>query len=131
MAYYRFVSDAFRGLASPVYQQRDFTYIDDIVAGVIAALDRPHRVYNLGNDPPNTLNRMIELIESASGRSVNRDVLPVQPVDVPAIWADISESRRDPSFVPRVSLEEGISRFVGWYRDYAKVRGGLWSRQTV
>jgi UDP-glucuronate 4-epimerase len=131
MAYYRFVSDAFQGLASPVYgdgtQRRDFTYIDDIVAGVLAALDRPpqgdrpHRVYNLGNDRPNTLNRMIELIESASGRSVNRDVLPVQAADVPATWADISETRRDLGFVPRISLEEGISRFVSWYRDYAKL----------
>jgi UDP-glucuronate 4-epimerase len=131
MAYYRFVSDVFQGLASPVYgdgsQRRDFTYIDDIVAGVIAAMDRPpqderpHRVYNLGNDRPNTLNRMIELIEAECGRPVNRNVLPVQPADVPATWADISESKRDLDFQPRVPLEEGIPRFVRWYRDYKEL----------
>jgi UDP-glucuronate 4-epimerase len=131
MAYYRFVSDVFDGLASPVYgdgtQRRDFTYIDDIVAGVIAALDRPqhgdrpHRLYNLGNDRPNTLNRMIELIEAECGRAVKRNVLPVQAADVPATWADISESKRDLEFEPRVPLEEGIQRFVRWYRDYKEV----------
>lgn len=131
MAYYRFVSDAFQGLASPVYgdgsQRRDFTYIDDIVAGVLAAVDRPpqgerpHRVYNLGNDRPNTLNRMIELIEAECGRAVMRNVLPVQPADVPATWADISESKRDLGFEPRVPLEEGIQLFVKWYRDYKKL----------
>jgi UDP-glucuronate 4-epimerase len=131
MAYYRFVSDAFQGLASPVYgdgsQRRDFTYIDDIVAGILAALERPpqgarpHRLYNLGNDQPNTLNRMIEVIETACGRPVQRNVLPVQPADVPATWADITETRRDLGFAPQVALEEGIPRFVAWYRDYAKV----------
>jgi UDP-glucuronate 4-epimerase len=131
MAYYRFVSDIFQGLPSPVYgdgsQRRDFTYIDDIVAGVVAALDRPpsgdrpHRVFNLGNDRPNTLNRMIELIETECGRPVKRDVLPVQQADVPATWADISQSKSELGFVPQVSLEEGIRRFVGWYRDYANV----------
>lgn len=131
MAYYRFVSDVFQGLASPVYgdgsQQRDFTYIDDITAGVIAALDRPpegdrpHRIYNLGNDRPNTLNRMIELIEAECGRTLTRNVLPVQPADVPATWADITASKRELGFQPQVPLEEGIRRFVGWYRDFARV----------
>jgi UDP-glucuronate 4-epimerase len=132
MAYYRFVSDTLEGKAAPVYgdgsQSRDFTYVDDIVAGVIAALDRPptsntspHRLFNLGNDRPNTLNRMIEIIEQACGKKMQRDVKPVQPADVPATWADISASRRDLGFVPRTPLEEGIPRFVAWYKDFARL----------
>jgi UDP-glucuronate 4-epimerase len=136
MAYYRFTADALQGKAAPVYgdgsQSRDFTYIDDIVAGVIAALDRPpqggtaanaapHRLYNLGNDRPNTLNRLIELVEQACGKKLRRDVKPVQPADVPATWADISESRRDLDFAPRTPLEAGIPRFVDWYRGFAGV----------
>jgi UDP-glucuronate 4-epimerase len=132
MAYYRFTADALQGKPIPVYgdgsQSRDFTYIDDIVAGVVGALDRPphsnaspHRLYNLGNDQPNTLDRLIELIEQACGKKVVRDVRAVQPADVPATWADISESRRDLDFAPRTPLEEGIPRFVAWYRGFAGV----------
>ncbi|HVT54211.1 MAG TPA: NAD-dependent epimerase/dehydratase family protein [Dongiaceae bacterium] len=136
MAYYRFVMDVFAGKKIPVFgdgsQSRDFTYIDDIVAGVLAALDRPpqagsgantepHRLFNLGNDKPNTLNRMIEIVEQACGRKAERNVLPVQPADVPATWADISETRRDLDYAPQTTLEDGIPRFVKWYRDYAGV----------
>ena len=136
MAYYRFVMDVFAGKKIPVFgdgsQRRDFTYVDDIVAGIIAALDRPpqsgsganadpHRLFNLGNDKPNTLNRMIEIIEDACGRKAEREVFPVQQADVPATWADISETRRDLDFVPKTALEEGIPRFVKWYREYAGV----------
>jgi UDP-glucuronate 4-epimerase len=136
MAYYRFAADIFAGRPIPVYgdgtQSRDFTYIDDIVAGVIGALDRPpqggkqanaslHRLYNLGNDKPNTLDRLIQLTEQACGMPAIRDVRPVQPADVQATWADISESRRDLDFAPRTTLEEGIPRFVAWYREFAKV----------
>jgi UDP-glucuronate 4-epimerase len=64
---------------------------------------------------------MIEVIETACGRPVQRNVLPVQLADVPATWADITETRRDLGFAPQVALEEGIPRFVAWYRDYAKV----------
>jgi UDP-glucuronate 4-epimerase len=130
MAYYRFTADALAGNAAPVYgdgtQSRDFTYVDDIVAGVIAALDRPpasnaspHRLFNLGNDQPNTLNRMIELIEQSCGKKLRRDARPVQQADVPATWADVSASRRDLDFAPRTPLEEGIPRFVRWYREFA------------
>jgi len=130
MAYYRFAADILAGKPIPVYgdgsQSRDFTYVDDIVAGVIAALDRPpasnaspHRLFNLGNDRPNTLNRLIELVEQACGKKAVRDTKPVQPADVPATWADISESRRDLDFAPRTPLEEGIPRFVEWYRGFA------------
>jgi len=130
MAYYRFTANIMAGKPIEVFgdgtQRRDFTYIEDIVAGVIAALDRPplddtqpHRLYNLGNDRPNTLNRLIELVEQCCGRKGERSVLPVQPADVPATWADISESRRDLDFAPLTALEDGIPRFVDWYRKYA------------
>jgi len=136
MSYYRFVMDIFAGKKIPVFgdgsQSRDFTYIDDIVAGIIAALDRPpqsgaganrppHRLFNLGNDKPNTLNRMIEIVEDACGRKAVRDVQPVQPADVPATWADISETRRELDYAPKTALEDGIPRFVKWYREYAGV----------
>ena len=132
MAYYRFTADIFAGKPIPVYgdgsQSRDFTYIDDIVAGVIGALDRPphsnaspHRLFNLGNDRPNTLNRLIDLVEQACGKKAVRDTKPVQPADVPATWADISESRRELDFAPRTPLEAGIPRFVDWYRQFADI----------
>ena len=135
MAYYRFVADTLAGRKIPVFgegvQSRDFTYIDDIVAGLLAALDRPprvdvkgansepHRLFNLGSDTPTTLNRMIEIVESVCGRKAVREALPAEPADVPATWADISESRRALDFAPRTTLEDGIRRFVAWYRDYA------------
>jgi UDP-glucuronate 4-epimerase len=138
MAYYRFTAAILEGKAIEVFgdgtQRRDFTYIDDIVAGVIAALDRPplsdsksdaaqppHRLYNLGNDRPNTLNRLIELVEATCNRKAERAVLPVQPADVPATWADISASRRELGFSPLTPLEDGLPRFVDWYRKYAGV----------
>jgi UDP-glucuronate 4-epimerase len=132
MAYYRFTKAIFEGKPIEMFgngaQRRDFTYIDDIVAGVVAALDRPptgnpepHRLFNLGNDKPNTLTRMLEIVEQACGRKATREVLPPQPADVPATWADISESRRDLDYAPKTTLEDGIPRFVQWYREYAGV----------
>ncbi len=132
MAYYRFIADILAGKPIPVYgdgsQQRDFTYIDDIVAGVISSLDHPpesnvmpHRLFNLGNDRPNTLNRMIELVEQGCGRKAVRQTLPMQQADVPATWADISESREVLDFSPQVTLEDGLPRVIAWYRKFAKV----------
>jgi UDP-glucuronate 4-epimerase len=107
--------------------QRDFTYIDDIVAGVLAALDNPpprdgedvpHRVYNLGNHSSEPLMRFIGLIEEALGEKAEIDFQPMQPGDVPATYADIEASRRDLGFEPRVPIDEGIPRFVEWYREF-------------
>jgi UDP-glucuronate 4-epimerase len=114
--------------------QRDFTYIDDIVAGVIAALHRPaapdadgvrHRVYNLGNDRPEQLIHFIDVLETALGRKAIRELMPMQPGDVAATWADITESRRDLGFEPKVSIEEGIPRFVDWYNNYKAIMRGV------
>jgi UDP-glucuronate 4-epimerase len=107
--------------------ERDFTYIDDIVAGVVAALDRPppkdgaeppHRIYNLGNHRRVPLMKFIETIERACGRKAIMEFQPMQPGDVRATYSDIDASTRDLGYLPRTSIEEGIPNFVAWYRDY-------------
>jgi len=107
--------------------RRDFTYIDDIVAGVVAALDRPpgpdaggapHALYNLGNHRPEDLATFIEVLETALGTKAVLDLQPIQPGDVEATYADIEASRRDLGFMPATPIEEGIPRFVAWYRQY-------------
>jgi UDP-glucuronate 4-epimerase len=107
---------------------RDFTYIDDIVAGTIAAHDRPaaggaaheaaHRIYNLGNHKPEKLLDFIAVIERALGRTAEKLLLPMQPGDVPESFADIDTARRDLKFEPKTSIEDGIARFVAWYKHY-------------
>jgi UDP-glucuronate 4-epimerase len=110
--------------------KRDFTYIDDIVAGVLAALDRPpagkpgeppHQLYNLGNHRAEPLLRFIEVIERAVGRKAELKLEPMQPGDVKETFADIEASRRDLGFEPRTPIEAGIPRFVAWFRQYHKV----------
>ena len=113
--------------------RRDFTYVDDIVTGVIACLDNPppddgepkaggsvapHRVYNIGNHRSEELTRMIDVIEAAVGRPAVRNLKPMQPGDVRDTYADISAIQRDLGFQPRTSIDEGIPRFVHWFRAY-------------
>ncbi|WP_159710005.1 SDR family NAD(P)-dependent oxidoreductase [Geminicoccus flavidas] len=107
--------------------QRDFTYIDDIVAGVLAALDRPAtpdaqgvpaRVYNLGNHRPNDLRTFVRIIEQELGRHAEIRLAPMQPGDVPATYADIEASQRDLGFEPKTPLEEGLPKFIQWYKRY-------------
>ncbi|WP_191059027.1 SDR family NAD(P)-dependent oxidoreductase [Geminicoccus harenae] len=107
--------------------QRDFTYIDDIVAGVLAALDRPPapdaqgvpaKVYNLGNHRPNDLKTFVRIIEQELGRSAEICLAPMQPGDVPATYADIEASQRDLGFEPKTPLEEGLPKFIQWYKRY-------------
>jgi UDP-glucuronate 4-epimerase len=117
---------------------RDFTYIDDIVEGVVRTLDHPaepdpaynaelpnpgtsnapYRVYNIGNDQPVQLMRFIELLEQNLGRTVEKRLLPMQPGDVPDTWADVSALRRDVGYAPGTSIEDGVARFAEWYRGY-------------
>ncbi len=132
MAAYLFTKAILEGEPIQVFNagamRRDFTYIDDIVAGVIAALDRPpsdggedappHRLYNLGNHRSEDLTRFIALIEEACGRSAIKENREMQPGDVPATYADIEASRRDLGFEPTTPITEGIPRFVEWYRSY-------------
>lgn len=113
--------------------RRDFTWVDDIVAGVLAALDHPpaddghakpggsvapHAIYNLGNHRPEELGRFVDLIEQACGRPAIRELHPMQPGDVPATYADIAPAARDLGFVPSMSLDVGVPRFVEWFRRY-------------
>ena len=109
--------------------KRDFTYIDDIVAGVLAALDHPpaaddgppHRVYNLGNHRPVNLLDYIAVIERACQKKAILDLHPMQPGDVLETYADIDASARDLGFAPTTAIEEGIPRFVDWYKSYFNV----------
>lgn len=121
--------------------RRDFTYIDDIVEGVVHCLDRvaqpnadwsglqpdpssskaPWRVYNIGNSEPVELLHYIELIERALGRTTDKELLPLQPGDVEHTYADVADLVRDTGYKPKVSVEDGIKRFVAWYRSFYKV----------
>ena len=100
--------------------QRDFTYIDDIVDGTVAALERavPYEVYNLGNAHPVELMEFIRTVEEELGTEAEKELLPMQPGDVPRTAANIEPSRRDLGFEPRTQLRDGIRRFVAWYREY-------------
>ena len=118
--------------------KRDFTYIDDIVEGVVRVMERipepdpnwsgdapdpstsyaPYRIYNIGNNEPVELMHFIEVLEEVLGRKAEKNLLPMQAGDVPATYADITDLERDVGFKPSTPLKEGISQFVRWYRDY-------------
>jgi UDP-glucuronate 4-epimerase len=100
--------------------KRDFTYIDDIVQGVLASMDRPvpYAVYNLGNSRAVDLLYFIECIEKELGKKAEKKMLPMQPGDVVETYADISESERDLGFQPATRIEEGIASFINWYKSY-------------
>ena len=134
MSAYIFTKAIFEGQPIRIFNHgdmsRDFTYIDDIVAGVLAGVEAPpeggdgnlpNRVYNLGNHRSEPLLRFVELIEKACGRPAIRELAEMQPGDVKETYADIEPARRDLGFEPRVSIDEGIPRFVDWYRDYHRV----------
>ena len=105
---------------------RDFTYVDDIVSGVLAVADAPpaddgappHRLYNIGHNRPERLGDMIALLEDALGRKATRILEPMQPGDVPATYADIDRIRTDHGFAPTTPLKEGIPKFVEWFAAY-------------
>jgi len=127
MAAYLFTRAILAGEPIQVFNEgrmaRDFTYIDDIVAGIAAAADRPgalgeHRIYNLGNHRPEQLLDFIGVLERLLGRMAIKRLLPMQLGDVPASYADIETARRDLGFEPQVTIETGLAAFVEWYRQY-------------
>lgn len=124
MALFKFTKAILEGQPIDVYNhgqmQRDFTYIDDIVDGVVAALERPlgYEVLNLGNSNPVALLDFIACLEDALGLKAKMNFLPMQAGDVPATFADIAKSTELLGYLPKVSIEEGIPRFVRWYREY-------------
>lgn len=108
--------------------RRDFTYIDDVVEGVLRVLDRPpdagptpYRLYNIGNSQPVELMRFIDVLEDVLGRRAKKNLLPMQPGDVPDTYADTTPLERDFDYHPSTPVETGIRRFVAWYRDYYDV----------
>jgi UDP-glucuronate 4-epimerase len=142
MAVYTFVHAIAEGrpiqLANSGKVRRDFTYIDDVVEGILrvarrpatrdaawdpahpdpATSDAPHRVYNIGNGRPEELNRLVALIEATLGRKANPIDCPLPPGDVLETEADVSDLRAEFGFAPMISLEEGVGRFIAWYRQY-------------
>jgi UDP-glucuronate 4-epimerase len=129
MAYWLFTEAIMNGRPIRVFNngemQRDFTYIDDVVSGVIAAHDSPSgageplsRVYNLGNNRPVQLMDMIAILEEHIGRRAEIEMMPIQPGEMTVTCADISRAEADLGFRPRVPIEEGLKRFVDWYRRY-------------
>lgn len=145
MAYFSFTQKILKGEPIDVYNfgkcKRDFTYIDDIVEGVIRTLDNtakpnpdwsgdapdasssyaPYRIYNIGNNEPVELLRFIEVIEECLGIEAEKNLLPLQAGDVPATFADVSDLVKDVGFKPSTSIEDGIANFIGWYKGYYKV----------
>jgi len=103
--------------------KRDFTYIDDIVDGTMAALKRPvpFEVFNLGNSNAVDLMEFIGMLEEELGRKAEKNMLPIQPGDVPETFADIESAKKSLGFNPKTHLREGIKRFVAWYREYYRV----------
>ncbi len=144
MALFTFTRNILEGKPIDVYNygnhRRDFTYVDDIVEGVVRAADRiaepdpkwsgehpdpgssraPYRLYNIGNNRPVELMRYIEVIEEALGRKAEKNLLPMQPGDVPDTFADIDDLERDVGYRPSTPVEVGVKRFVEWYLDFYK-----------
>jgi UDP-glucuronate 4-epimerase len=145
MALFLFTRNILAGKPIDVFNygnhRRDFTYIDDIVEGVVRVLDRvpepnpdwsgdapdsassnaPYRLYNIGNNHPVELMHYIEVLESCLGMQAEKNLLPLQPGDVPATYADVTDLVRDVGYKPDMSVEQGIANFVAWYRDYYQV----------
>ncbi len=130
MAYYRFALAITQGKPILLFNRgrmrRDFTYIDDVVAGVLAALEHnparedgvPHALFNLGHHRPEELTRLVELLEALLGRKAERRLAPMEPGDVVETFADIERARRHLGYEPKVPLEDGLARFVSWFQRY-------------
>jgi UDP-glucuronate 4-epimerase len=127
MAYWLFTEAMLAGRPIRLFNQgrmrRDFTFVDDIVRGILAALDHPpagpaHRVYNIGNSHPEDLLDMVATLERLLGVTAKRELLPMQPGDVPATFADVSAMARDFGWRPTTDLATGLGRFVAWWRSH-------------
>jgi UDP-glucuronate 4-epimerase len=129
MAYFSFTHNIMNGLPIKVFNhgnlERDFTYIDDIVDGVLRScqhpptdLDIPHRILNLGNNKPEKLSHFIETLESLCGREATKELVDMQPGDVHRTCANIDAAQALFGFNPSTSIEQGLQHFVGWYRQH-------------
>jgi UDP-glucuronate 4-epimerase len=146
MAYFSFTQDIQAGRPIKVFNhgkmERDFTYIDDIVEGIVKLIEKvpvankdwdeskddlstsfaPYKIYNIGNSNPVPLLRFIKALESALGKEAEKIYMEMQPGDVQRTYADVSDLERDINFKPSTSIEEGIQKFVDWYVDYYNVK---------
>lgn len=144
MAYFSFTKDILEGNPIKVFNhgnmERDFTYIDDIVEGVVKLIDKiplanknwdeskddlstsfaPYKIYNIGNNNPVKLMRFIKALESALGKEAEKIYMDMQPGDVYRTYADVSDLEKDIGFKPSTSIEDGLKRFVDWYKEYYK-----------
>ena len=129
MAIWKFTESIISGNSIKIFNhgnmQRDFTYIDDIVAGVTSSLYKPpslrssyHKLYNLGNNKPESLTHMIEIIETTLNIRAKKKFVDMQQGDVKATYADITESSKELGFKPKIPIEEGIPYFIEWYKQY-------------
>jgi UDP-glucuronate 4-epimerase len=145
MALFLFTKAVLEGRPIDVFNygrmQRDFTYIDDIVEGVVRVIDRipgpnpdwsgnrpdpsssyaPYKLYNIGNNNPVELMQFIKVLEDCLGKKAEKNLLPLQAGDVPATYADVDDLIRDVGFKPSTTIEEGIRKFVDWYKEYYKI----------
>ncbi len=127
MAYFKFTRDILEGKPIDVYNhgqmERDFTYIDDIVEGIISALDKDYEyeIFNLGNSQPEPLGDFINYLEKILGKTAQKNYLPLQPGDMVRTYADISYSIEKLGYQPRTKLYDGLTQFVKWYREYYQV----------
>jgi UDP-glucuronate 4-epimerase len=140
MAMWIFTRALYAGEPLPLFNggemRRDFTYIDDIVRGIVSCLDSPpvddgsnkaggsiapHAIYNIGNSRSEDLMRVVALLEQATGRKALLSPEPMQAGDVRETFADISAIERDHGFEPKVTIDEGVPRFVQWYREYHRL----------
>lgn len=133
MAYFKFANSIMSGKPIDVYNfgdmERDFTYVGDIVSGILNIIEKgpifsgmvPHSVYNLGNNKPEKLLDMINILEKKLGVKAEKNFLPMQPGDVYSTYADIEATQKAYGYKPKVSLEEGLEKFVCWYKAYYKL----------
>ena len=139
MSYFKFTNAIMKGEKIQVFNfgqmKRDFTYIDDIVEGIVRLMDKkpqqiqvpnisssaPHKVYNIGNNRPEELMTFISVIEEKIGKKAKKEFLPMQPGDVHATFADVEDLEKEIGFKPRTSINEGIEKFVDWYKEYYKL----------
>jgi UDP-glucuronate 4-epimerase len=142
MAYFKFTKAIIENKPIDVYNygkmRRDFTYIDDIIEGVVRVLDKipepnpnwsgespdpssspaPYRLYNIGNNNPVELMHYIEVLEKALGKEAKKNMLPMQAGDVSATYADVDDLEKEVGFKPQTAIEEGIKNFIDWYKHY-------------
>ena len=136
MAIFLFTKAIVEGTPIPLFNhgkmQRDFTYVDDVAHGIVRLIDHvpetpakaggaPARIYNIGNNRPEELMHVVAVLEQELGRAAVKQMLPMQPGDVPATYADVDDLMRDIGFRPQTSIEDGLREFVTWYRDHYRI----------